>query len=174
MNPERSGMASELSEKQSFEHNANGAPPAQVSNDLDRITSVPNPFATPNANTPIGGTPQGPSRNQSRELQRSDVASGRASSTGVNPPAGQKYFRSRRVKKGEVERPWLERKDPKEKWVTIIPIIGLVLGLIVSGILIWDGLRSVVNHKYCPVLDEDFSSWNDKVWSKEVEVGGYG
>lgn len=58
--------------------------------------------------------------------------------------------------------------------MTIIPILGLLVGLAVSGLLIWDGLRSVVNHKYCEVFSDDFSSWNDKVWTKEVEVGGYG
>jgi hypothetical protein len=79
------------------------------------------------------------------------------------------------VKKGTVERPWMDKKDPKEKWVTIIPILGLIVGLGISGFLIWDGLRSVVNHVYCPVLIEDFSNgFNSKVWTKEAEVGGFG
>ncbi|TKA49805.1 hypothetical protein B0A49_13696 [Cryomyces minteri] len=88
----------------------------------------------------------------------------------------QRYFHSRRVKKGEVEKPWLERKDPREKWVTIIPIIGIVVGLAVSGFLIYDGLKTVVNHVYCPVLDENFSSGtlDPKIWTKEAEVGGFG
>lgn len=87
----------------------------------------------------------------------------------------QRYFHSRRVKKGEVERPWTKNKDPREKWVTIIPVIGLVLGIAIAGFLVWDGMRSVVNHSYCPVLVEDFSGGlNEKVWTKEVEVGGYG
>ena len=87
----------------------------------------------------------------------------------------QQYFRSRRVRKGEVDKPWLKVYDPKEKWVTIIPISGLVIGLILAGLLVFDGLRSVVKHKYCSVLDEDFSNGLDpKVWLKEVEVGGFG
>ena len=74
-----------------------------------------------------------------------------------------------------MERPWLDRKDPKEKWVTIIPLIGLGLGIALAGFLVWDGLRSVVNHTYCPVLDEDWSEgFNTKVWTKEAEVGGFG
>lgn len=69
----------------------------------------------------------------------------------------------------------MDKKDPKEKWVTIIPLMGIFVGLVISGLLIWDGLRTVVNHTYCPVLDEDFSNGLDsKVWSKEVEVGGFG
>jgi hypothetical protein len=86
------------------------------------------------------------------------------------------YFHSRRIGKGEVPRPWLDKKDPREKWVTIIPLIGLFLGLAVSGFLIWEGLQTVQQHVYCPVLiQEDFSRGLDpKIWTKEVEVGGFG
>ncbi|KAI1816104.1 concanavalin A-like lectin/glucanase domain-containing protein [Poronia punctata] len=87
---------------------------------------------------------------------------------------GQRYFHSRRVKKGEVEKPWLAKKDPKEKWVTILPIIGIVLGLAISGFLVWDGIRSVVQHKYCLVLEDRFDHFNTDVWTKEVQVGGFG
>lgn len=84
------------------------------------------------------------------------------------------WFRSRRVKKGEVEKPWLEKKDPREKWVTILPLVGLALGLCITGLLVWDGIRTVAQHKYCEVLNEDFTTWNSKIWTKEVEVGGFG
>ncbi|KAI4127134.1 MAG: hypothetical protein LQ347_004730 [Umbilicaria vellea] len=87
----------------------------------------------------------------------------------------QRYFHSRRVRKGEVERPWLDKKDPREKWVTIIPLIGLALGFAFAGFLVYDGLKTVVNHVYCPVLDEDFSGgFNTRIWTKEAEVGGFG
>ena len=87
----------------------------------------------------------------------------------------QRYFHSRRVKKNEVEKPWLDKKDPREKWVTIIPIIGIFIGLAISGFLIWDGMRTVVNHEYCQVLDETWADGVDpKIWTKEVELGGFG
>ena len=87
----------------------------------------------------------------------------------------QKYFHSRRVKKGEIERPWLDKKDPREKWVWIIPMIGMFIGLSLAALLIYDGLRAVINHEYCPVLDEDFSrGFDTNVWTKEAEVGGFG
>lgn len=133
--------------------------------DADRIEPH-NPFATPGAQTPNTLTPRG-------SHQNSRSASRDGSSTGYRGNDAS-YFRSRRVKKGEVEKPWLDRKDPREKWVTIIPIAGLVLGIIITGILIWDGIRSVAVHKYCPVYTDDFSSWNSDVWTKEVEVGGFG
>jgi hypothetical protein len=87
----------------------------------------------------------------------------------------KRWFHSRRIKKGTIGKPWTDKKDPMEKWVTIIPLAGLFLGLAIAGVLVWDGLRSVVNHTYCPVLDEDWSSgFNPKVWIKEAEVGGFG
>jgi hypothetical protein len=87
----------------------------------------------------------------------------------------QRYFHSRRVRKGEVEQPWRSKVDPKEKWVTIIPLIGLALGFGIAGFLVYDGLKSVVHHKYCPVFSDDFSSGlNPSIWTKEAEVGGFG
>lgn len=122
----------------------------------DEITQAPvtNPFITPFGSLP--GSRQG-------------------STTAFQAPNQPRYFRSRRVKKGTVERPWLDKEDPKEKWVTIIPLMGIFLGLCISGLLIWDGLRSVVNHKYCPVLNEDWSrGFSNKIWVKEAELGGFG
>lgn len=59
--------------------------------------------------------------------------------------------------------------------MTIFPLIGILIGLGISGFLIWDGLNSVVHHKYCPVLDDDFAGGlNTNIWTKEVEVGGFG
>lgn len=88
--------------------------------------------------------------------------------------SGPRYFHSRRIKKGELEKPWLDKKDPKEKWVTIIPILGILVGLGISGFLVWDGIRSVVKHNYCLVLEDSFATFDDAVWTKEVQVGGFG
>lgn len=124
--------------------------------DSDPIEPVarPNPFATPYGSMP---------------------ASAMGSTTGFQIQQGPRYFHSRRIVKGQAERPWLDKKDPKEKWVTIIPIIGIFLGLALSGFLIYEGISTVHNHVYCSVLDETWSSGiNSKVWTKEVEVGGFG
>jgi hypothetical protein len=129
--------------------------------------NVDNPFATPGTQTP------NPNASASTSRRDSDTDSNANTSGYRYFPAGT-YFRSRRVKKDEIERPWLEKKDPREKWMTIIPLIGIFLGLCVVGVLVWDGMRSVAQHNYCLVLDEDFSSWNSDIWTKEVEVGGYG
>lgn len=87
----------------------------------------------------------------------------------------RRYFHSRRVQKGEVEKPWLDHADPREKWVTIIPVLGILAGCGLAGFLVYDGVASVSNFNYCPLLMEDWSEgFNQKVWTKEVELGGYG
>lgn len=100
-----------------------------------------------------------------------------ASSVGSSAVQNQanRYFHSRRIKKEDAQKPWLEKKDPKEKWVTIIPLIGLAIGFTIAGLLVYDGIRSVVRHNYCPVLSDDFSNGLDpNIWTKEAEVGGFG
>ena len=100
-----------------------------------------------------------------------------ASTTGFTIPAPQpRYFHSRRIKKGTLEKPWIEKKDPREKWVTIIPVMGIVVGLLLSGLIIYQGMTTVQKHVYCSVYEDDFSSGrlDPKVWTKEVEVGGFG
>ncbi|CAK7274279.1 hypothetical protein SEPCBS119000_006087 [Sporothrix epigloea] len=86
-----------------------------------------------------------------------------------------RYFHSRRLGKDQAIKPWLNHRHPKEKWVTILPLMGIVLGLAISGILVWDGLKSVVRHKYCLVLSDDFSQgFRSELWTKEVQLGGFG
>ncbi|PFH57822.1 hypothetical protein XA68_14529 [Ophiocordyceps unilateralis] len=123
-----------------------------------RLGAGPNPFL---------GSP---------EVSRPGSSYGSSSALGNRfEQRAQRYFHSRRVRKGEIEKPWLDGRDGKEKWVTILPIVGIVVGLAISGFLVWDGLRSVIRHKYCPVLDDSFDGGLDgKVWTKEVTVGGFG
>jgi hypothetical protein len=53
--------------------------------------------------------------------------------------------------------------------------MGIAVGLAITALLIWDGLRSVVNHKYCPVLNEAWvNGFDEGIWTKEVELGGFG
>ncbi|KAM0281476.1 hypothetical protein ACHAQH_003506 [Verticillium albo-atrum] len=117
-----------------------------------------NPFASPNNSRPP-----------------SSYGSSSARATGMFDERSQRYFHSRRVRKEDIEKPWLQKTHPKEKWVTILPIIGILIGLGISGFLIWDGINSVIKHKYCILLDDDFSNGlSSSTWTKEVEVGGYG
>jgi hypothetical protein len=147
-----------------------------------------NPFATPIASAPDTPNQSQPvssaasfneqqhalrTRESLRTTPRTSADTPTTNATGMLP-GGQRYFRSRRVKKGEIERPWLAKVDPKEKFNTIIPVGGLIFGLLICGLLVWQGYTSVDKYKYCEVLNDDFSTWNPEVWTKEVEVGGYG
>ncbi|KAF1942004.1 concanavalin A-like lectin/glucanase [Clathrospora elynae] len=95
-------------------------------------------------------------------------------STGYEAPPPPDYFRSRRVKKEKIEQPWLEKTDPRQKWTNIFPLVGFIIGLGVVGIFLWDSVRTVARHSYCEVFHDNFTSLNPSVWTKEVEVGGYG
>lgn len=91
-------------------------------------------------------------------------------------PGRARYFHSRRVRKDQVIKPWVkEPKDPAEKWTEIIPLIGLLIGIGIAGLLIWDGLRNVVVHKYCPILDMSMAESIGKgFWYAEEQKGGFG
>lgn len=118
-----------------------------------------NPFATP-----VGSRPN--------TVSNSMFSSSTALHRSAAPPT---YFKSRRIQKGEQERPWLNQKDPKEKWVWIIPLIGLFLGLGLCAVQVWFGLQRISKHTYCPVLDEDWSGgFKEDIWTREAEVGGFG
>ncbi|KAI9730140.1 MAG: hypothetical protein M1818_008234 [Claussenomyces sp. TS43310] len=147
--------------------------------------------ATSTATTPMrSGTPENAARgpfedtvtpaaasrgNPFASPTNSRPASSTGSSSAVNRGIPNRYFHSRRVRKGEIEKPWKGKKDPKEKWVTILPLLGLAAGFAIAGFLVYDGIHSVVHHSYCPVLSDDFSSGlNKNVWTQEAEVGGFG
>ncbi|CAK7225893.1 hypothetical protein SCUCBS95973_006016 [Sporothrix curviconia] len=84
------------------------------------------------------------------------------------------YFRSRRIVKGTLDRPELRKKDPRWIWINIVPVVGILLGLAIIAVLSWTGYRSVVNHTYCLVFDDDFSNGiNASIWQYEIQTGGY-
>lgn len=90
--------------------------------------------------------------------------------------AKPKYFHSRRIKKGDIRKPWLAQPpDPAEKWLTIMPFTGAFLGLCIAGVLIWDGWVSVHTHKYCLMFEDTFQDGlNPDIWTPEITTGGFG
>lgn len=132
-------------------------------------------------NTPRPGTPDSdpieaaPRSNPFQTPYGSMPASAMGSTTGVQHIPPPRYFHSRRINKDEIEKPWLDKKDPKEKWVWIIPLIGALIGIGLAGFSIYEGLKSHSSHTYCPVLDDTFTNGIDpKTWTHEVQVGGFG
>lgn len=123
--------------------------------------------------------PVGPLRDPFASGNASEVHSSAVSISGASEnqprPTRARFFHSRRVKKGEVERPWLNKKEPMEKWVWILPVMGITVGVVIAAYLIYTGLNQVTKHQYCQILNEDWSKGIDgKTWMREVELGGYG
>jgi hypothetical protein len=108
----------------------------------------------------------------------SRYSSGRSSPSGFNLPGTgtKRYFHSRRIDPKDIVKPWAEKKDSSKKWHTIIPLMGIFVGLGLAALECWQGYTSVVNKSYCLVYDEDFSSGtlDSNIWTKEVGVGGFG
>ncbi len=45
----------------------------------------------------------------------------------------RKPFESTRLK-GEIYKPWLEKKDPAQRWARYITLVSIVLGFVICGI----------------------------------------
>jgi hypothetical protein len=60
--------------------------------------------------------------------------------------------------------------------LTIIPLSGIGIGTVITGLLIFLQVGLKKSYNYCSVLDDDFSTGilNPSIWTKEVNVGGFG
>lgn len=143
--------------------------PSQESELNSRLNALRSQDLEPPPRVDPFATPQGSGQNTAPGSRfPSSVALHHAAA----PPV---YFNSRRVRKGEQERPWLEQTDLREKWVWIIPVIGILIGLGLTALQVWAGLQRISKHSYCQILDEDWSGgFNEQIWTREVEVGGFG
>ncbi|KAK9451882.1 concanavalin A-like lectin/glucanase domain-containing protein [Limtongia smithiae] len=86
-------------------------------------------------------------------------------------------FKSRRIPQGYIsEKPWINDRQHGDRILLIITIITCVIGCGIMGVLIWSGISSVTNYKYCLVMEDDFSSGtiDTDLWTQEVELGGFG
>lgn len=88
----------------------------------------------------------------------------------------KRVVHSKRVPMGsEVEKPWLKSKNRKKlKVINYIVIAGFVIGLGIIGVLGYFAYADISNFEYCEVLNDDFSSFNEETWSREVQIGGFG
>lgn len=70
----------------------------------------------------------------------------------------------------------MDEKDPRRIWHLVLPLIGVFLGFAITGYYIYHGMQNAPQHEFCMVLNEDFSSGilDTKIWTQEVELGGFG
>lgn len=148
-----------------------------TANDNTEDNTAPSERSEVGHETPVPGPAHNTSGNASLNSPAEKTRHSSSTKT-YHPPGKARYFKSRRITdKSKIEKPWLhEKRDPREKWQTIIPMAGFLIGLGLAGFLVWEGYHSVSRNLYCPIMVEDFSTGrlNESLWSTEVEVGGYG
>ncbi|KAL2690608.1 concanavalin A-like lectin/glucanase domain-containing protein, partial [Phyllosticta citricarpa] len=133
-----------------------------------------NPFATPPVSTPVT-RPATASGSAAASLFEFNFGGSRSSIQGNG--GNQPYFRSRRTPKGSIETPRASGKSSKDKWLWIIPVIGLLAGVAISGVLVYLQIAdNLASKQYCSILNEDFSSGrlDPSIWETEVRLGGFG
>jgi len=89
------------------------------------------------------------------------------------------FFQSRRKRKEDIAKPWMDNKKDKRIgtiWHWLFPLIGTIIGIAGAGVQIFFSSQKFATFAMCPVLNEDFSTGvlNPNIWTHEVEVGGFG
>ena len=93
----------------------------------------------------------------------------------MSPSQEEDYNKSRKLNHGhDLQQQEKGEIDPREKWVTIIPLTGFAIGLLAAAGLVVQGLLSIEHHKYSLILDEQWKSFNTDIWTKESNIGGFG
>lgn len=75
------------------------------------------------------------------------------------------------------DKPWIKKKDFRERiswWMTLAVIF---VGFGVSAIVVWrgwTGVRQLTDDQLCLVMNDNFNSFDESNWSRDVELGGFG
>ncbi|KAF4955565.1 hypothetical protein FSARC_11828 [Fusarium sarcochroum] len=123
------------------------------------IDATDNPFATPVAATPIAESVISRPPAQTRSVSAYEITGPR------------RRFKSSRLK-GEFEKPWLAESKKRWNWDSIIFYVCIFIGLGIGGYLCWNESRSVPNHEYCLVMDDNFQNLDN--WNHEIQMNGFG
>lgn len=74
-----------------------------------------------------------------------------------------------------IEKPWLQSKSRKKlRYLNWIFCAGIVLGLAIIGVQVYFAYISITNFDYCEVLIDEFETFRGDIWTREVQVGGFG
>jgi len=110
-------------------------------------------------------------RTETSSLQQAQVL------TSSNTRKHNKPFESQLLVEGtEIEKPWLLVPDPRVRvswWITVVIAL---LGVLLSGALIYFGAKGVPNvGNVCLILDEQWENGLDSsIWTREVNMDGFG
>ncbi|KAJ3416855.1 hypothetical protein HDV05_008440 [Chytridiales sp. JEL 0842] len=105
----------------------------------------------------------------------------------TNPPSMGTLQRSTLARRGKIPqqdstksaaitRRELAERDPARKILKYFAWLGIIPGLIASGIIVYLGVQSIPKYKYCLVLEDNFDgdSINRDIWTHELSLGGFG
>lgn len=83
-------------------------------------------------------------------------------------------FRSRIVECQD--RPIHVKKDltPSERTSLWIPRLGFIAGLLILFGYTYTGWTAWETNKYCLIMEDNFQTFNESIWTREIEVGGFG
>lgn len=74
-----------------------------------------------------------------------------------------------------IEKPWLKSKTRRRlKYLDWIFGVGVFVGIGIIGMQVYFAWASVTNFDYCEVLVDNFETFREDVWTREVQVGGFG
>lgn len=87
--------------------------------------------------------------------------------------AKQRRLKSARLV-GEYEKPWLQDSPYKKRelWDKVILWSCVSVGFLLGCVLCYFAYANVPRHKYCLILDDDFTNLDN--WSHEIQIGGFG
>ena len=72
------------------------------------------------------------------------------------------------------EKPWITDSPYKkrERWDKVILWGCITMGFLLGCILCYFAYKNVPRHKYCLIMDDDFSNLDN--WEHEIQIGGFG
>lgn len=83
-------------------------------------------------------------------------------------------FRSRIVNHREVNVISHQKRTRSETTALWIPRVGLFLSLLIVFGYTYTGWTAWETNKFCLIMEDDFQTFNESIWTRELEAGGFG
>ena len=82
-------------------------------------------------------------------------------------------------KLSDEDKPWIKEKESRVRWSWWLTFLMCWIGVGCSGIVIyfgWTGVHQILDSDLCLVLDDEFNSGSldTSVWTRDIELGGFG
>ncbi|ORY82429.1 concanavalin A-like lectin/glucanase domain-containing protein [Protomyces lactucae-debilis] len=72
-------------------------------------------------------------------------------------------------------KPWLAQRETRmERLAVWIPRASVILAAVIIAVFAYGGYNDYETRSFCLVFEDSFDSFDETVWQREVELGGYG